>query len=125
MKKIILFFAITSGVVACKNNQAKTESATTDSVVTSRQATKQPVVVQKEVHYVNTSNNAVQAEHKKGWSSAAKGTAIGAGTGAVVGAVVSKKHGKGAIIGGVVGAGAGYLIGKHHDKKKKRRQYQK
>jgi hypothetical protein len=54
---------------------------------------------------------------KTGWSNKAKGAAIGAGAGAVTGAVVSNKKGKGAVIGGAVGAGAGYLIGRHKDKK--------
>ena len=54
---------------------------------------------------------------KKGWSNKAKGAAIGAGAGAVTGAVVTKDHAKGAVIGGAVGAGAGYLIGRHKDKK--------
>ncbi|WP_207955469.1 YMGG-like glycine zipper-containing protein [Segetibacter sp. 3557_3] len=58
-----------------------------------------------------------QTKRKKGWSSAAKGTAIGAGSGAILGAVISKKKGKGAIIGGVIGAGAGYAIGRAKDKK--------
>ena len=57
---------------------------------------------------------------KKGWSSAAKGTLIGAGAGAVGGALIGK--GKGAIIGGVAGAGAGYLIGRGKDKKSGRAQ---
>ena len=54
---------------------------------------------------------------KKGWSNKAKGAAIGAGAGAITGAVVSKNKGQGAVIGGAVGAGAGYLIGRHKDKK--------
>jgi len=54
---------------------------------------------------------------KKGWSAAAKGTAIGAGTGALTGVLIDKKDGRGAIIGGVVGAGAGYLIGRDKDRK--------
>lgn len=54
----------------------------------------------------------------KGWSDAAKGTAIGAGSGAVLGAVIAKDdRGKGAVIGSVIGAGAGYIIGRHRDKK--------
>ena len=56
-------------------------------------------------------------DRKRGWSKAAKGTVIGAGSGAVIGAVVSKKKGKGAIIGGVLGAGVGYGIGRSKDKK--------
>lgn len=54
---------------------------------------------------------------KKGWSKAAKGTAIGAGSGAVLGAIVSKNKVKGAVIGGIIGAGGGYAIGRTKDKK--------
>lgn len=54
---------------------------------------------------------------KKGWSAAAKGTAIGAGAGAIGGILLDKKDGRGAIIGGVVGAGTGYLIGRDQDRK--------
>jgi hypothetical protein len=57
---------------------------------------------------------------KKGWSGAAKGTVIGAGSGAIIGAIVSKKKGTGAIIGGLIGAGAGYVVGNEKDKKNKR-----
>ncbi len=54
---------------------------------------------------------------KKGWSKAAKGAVIGAGAGAVAGAVISKKKGTGAIIGGIIGAGGGYVLGRVMDKK--------
>jgi len=55
---------------------------------------------------------------KKGWSKAAKGTAIGAGAGAAAGALILKKNrGLGAVIGGVVGGGVGYGIGRSQDKK--------
>ncbi len=54
---------------------------------------------------------------KKGWSKAAKGTVIGAGTGAIAGALISKKKGLGAVIGGVVGGAGGYIIGHSKDKK--------
>lgn len=54
---------------------------------------------------------------KKGWSAAAKGTAIGAGAGALGGVLLDKKDGRGAIIGGLVGAGTGYLIGRDQDRK--------
>ena len=52
-------------------------------------------------------------------SDAAKGTAIGAGSGAILGAVVAGdgNRGKGAVIGAVVGAGTGYAIGRSRDKK--------
>lgn len=54
---------------------------------------------------------------KEGWSKAAKGAVIGGASGAVVGAVVSKKKGKGAVIGGILGAGGGYVIGRSKDKR--------
>jgi hypothetical protein len=57
------------------------------------------------------------ATKKKGWSKAAKGTAIGAGVGAIGGAIISKKKGLGAVIGGVVGGAGGYIIGHNKDKK--------
>ncbi|WP_293299528.1 YMGG-like glycine zipper-containing protein [Pedobacter sp. UBA4863] len=59
---------------------------------------------------------------KKGWSSAAKGTAIGAGVGALTGVLIDKKDGRGAIIGGLTGAGAGYVIGRAEDRKSGRVQ---
>jgi hypothetical protein len=59
---------------------------------------------------------------KKGWSSAAKGAAIGAGAGAITGVLVDKKDGRGAIVGGLLGAGTGYVIGRQHDKKTGRAQ---
>ncbi|HEV8283443.1 MAG TPA: YMGG-like glycine zipper-containing protein [Chitinophagaceae bacterium] len=77
-------------------------------------------------HRSYTSRSSYQAQSttvkKKGWSSAAKGTAIGAGAGAVLGAVVAGDHNrvKGAVIGGVAGAAGGYLYGRHRDKKHKR-----
>jgi hypothetical protein len=67
---------------------------------------------------VSESQNAAKTTQKKGWSKAAKGTAIGAGAGAVIGAVVNKRNrAAGAIIGGVLGAGGGYVIGRTMDKK--------
>lgn len=59
---------------------------------------------------------------KKGWSDAAKGTAIGAGVGALGGILIDKKDGRGAIIGGLAGAGAGYAIGRAEDRKSGRVQ---
>ena len=60
-------------------------------------------------------NNRAQAQKK--WSRQAKNGAIGAGAGAIIGAVADKNNrGVGALIGGVVGGGAGYLYGKHRNK---------
>ena len=58
------------------------------------------------------------APRDKGWSDAAKGTAIGGGAGAVLGAVINKKDPvTGAVIGTVIGAGTGYAIGRSKDRK--------
>lgn len=59
-------------------------------------------------------------QKKKGWSSTAKGAVIGAGAGAITGAVVSKKKGEGAIIGGLAGAAVGAGTGAIIDGKKKK-----
>ena len=69
---------------------------------------------------VSESQNAAKTTttKKKGWSKAAKATAIGAGAGAVLGAVINKKNrALGAVIGGVIGGGGGYVIGRGMDKK--------
>lgn len=63
-------------------------------------------------------------QQKKGWSSTAKGAVIGAGAGALTGALVSKQKGTGAIVGGVLGAGAGAATGAIIDKNKKKKQQQ-
>lgn len=58
------------------------------------------------------------APKKKKFSNASKDALIGAGSGAVLGAVISKRNrGLGAVIGAAVGGGAGYGIGKHKDNK--------
>jgi phage tail tape-measure protein len=63
------------------------------------------------------SDNTAKAAEKKGWSKAAKGTAIGAGAGAAAGAVINKKNRVvGGVIGGVVGGAVGYGIGRKMDK---------
>ena len=62
----------------------------------------------------------VAEKNKKGWSAKAKGAVIGAGAGAVTGAMVSEKKGKGAVVGGILGAGAGLGVGAIIDKKQGR-----
>ncbi|WP_316839039.1 YMGG-like glycine zipper-containing protein [Pedobacter gandavensis] len=70
----------------------------------------------------SSSNTVATPAKKKGWSQAAKGTAIGAGAGAIGGILVDKNNARGAIIGGVVGAGTGYVIGRAQDRKSGRVQ---
>lgn len=66
----------------------------------------------------NISSESQNTAKKKGWSKAAKGTVIGAGTGAVIGGVVNKRNrAVGAIIGGVAGGAVGYGVGRSKDKK--------
>ncbi|MEN9909258.1 MAG: hypothetical protein RLZZ540_2407 [Bacteroidota bacterium] len=75
---------------------------------------------EKEVVVVNhtTTQAAPAPVARKKWSSTAKGAVIGAGVGAVTGAVISKKKGEGAIIGGLAGAGVGAGTGAIIDSKK-------
>jgi YMGG-like Gly-zipper len=117
MKKMMLIVSIVSAsaFTACKSGEEKTAGAQSVEAVP---AETPQVVVKKEVRYVNAPQPAAPVEtKKKGWSKAAKGTAIGVGVGAVTGAVVSKNKAKGAVIGGVLGGGAGYIIGRKKDKK--------
>jgi hypothetical protein len=66
---------------------------------------------------IDTAATPTPVAKKKGWSKAAKGAVIGAGSGAAAGAILTKKKGKGAIIGGIIGATGGYIIGRGKDKK--------
>ena len=68
-----------------------------------------------------TSTSTHQAKAKKGWSNAAKYSAIGGGGGIVLGAVVNKRNRvAGGAIGGVLGGGLGYLLGRAKDKREGR-----
>lgn len=71
--------------------------------------------------------NATPAQ-KKRWSSKATGALIGAGAGALGGALISDKKGKGAIIGGLggaaVGLGTGAIIDAERKKKEQQQQQQ-
>ncbi|MBC6612755.1 glycine zipper 2TM domain-containing protein [Hymenobacter sp. BT507] len=63
-----------------------------------------------------------EAQAQKRISPQAKGTIIGAGAGALGGALIHKRNrAAGGVVGGVVGAGAGYAVGKHIDNKQKER----
>ena len=66
----------------------------------------------------SSSTNNAKIAKKKGWSKAAKYSAIGGGTGIVLGAIINKRNRVvGGIIGGVLGGGLGYGIGRSKDKK--------
>jgi hypothetical protein len=93
-------------------------SYTAPKTTTRSTAARRTVNYQSPKMVSETQNSAKTATQKKGWSKAAKATAIGAGAGAVLGAVVHKRNrALGAVIGGVVGGGGGYVIGRSMDKK--------
>ncbi len=72
-----------------------------------------------------TQTQTTTTTERKGWSSAAKGAVIGAGVGAVSGAIIDKKKpAKGAVIGGLIGAGAGAGTGAIIDAEKKKKANQ-
>lgn len=96
-----------------KQAVANTPSTTTTTPTTASA----PEVVAEPAPVLSEPTPVVVEEKKKGWSNATKGAVIGAGAGAIGGAVISKKKGKGAVIGGVLGAAGGYIIGKNKDKK--------
>lgn len=93
------------------------EEATKQKTIDSMNA----IVAASEAKAVANNTAPVTAEQKKkGWSATAKGAVIGAGAGAITGAVVSKKKGQGAIIGGLAGAAVGAGTGAIIDGKKKK-----
>lgn len=151
MKKIFSILAIALALSACTNKAKEEENkqaaikAVKDSIrldsfkradtekqkVLAQQAEEKRVMMLAEerraaaapaVTSGTSTTTSTTTTKKKGWSDAAKGTAIGAGAGALGGALIDKKKGRGAIIGGVVGAGAGYLIGRGEDRKSGRVQ---
>jgi hypothetical protein len=137
MKKIIMIFASVALMVSCKNTNSKgqiadeTRQATIDSmkVVAEKQRIIDSMTIvheneikekEKQVIVVRDQQAAPAAPQRKKWSGAAKGAVIGAGVGAVTGAVISKKKGEGAIIGGLAGAGLGAGTGAIIDDSKKK-----
>jgi hypothetical protein len=139
MKNIVMILAAVGvlSLSSCKNTDKQgaivddTRQATIDSM--QQVAEKQRIVdsmkvenekalreKEKQVVVVHDQAPASAAPQRKKWSGAAKGAVIGAGVGAVTGAIVSKKKGEGAIIGGLAGAGVGAGTGAIIDDKKKK-----
>ncbi len=116
-------YSDTAGLAAFQLWKTQHELQSAEEYFNNKQVPSQQTPVKKVVYKKATNGSMTSVSSnpakpaKKGWSKAAKGTAIGAGSGAIVGALVSKQKGKGAVIGGVVGAGIGYLIGRDQDKK--------
>ena len=129
-------------VIDSMNNVAKVEKAkifTLDSLKASKKETQ---VVTKHTHQTvkkandivaykdnsetttttTTSTPAKVYKKKRKISRTAEGALIGAGVGAISGAIIDKNNrGKGAIIGGVIGAGVGAGAGAVLDKKAKQK----
>ncbi|QBZ97576.1 YMGG-like glycine zipper-containing protein [Flavobacterium sangjuense] len=136
MKNIVMILA-TVGVLSlssCKNTDKQgvivddAKQATIDSmkqvaekqrIIDSMQMVNANAQKEKEVVVVHDQAPAAATPQRKKWSGAAKGAVIGAGVGAVTGAVVSKKKAEGAIIGGLAGAAVGAGTGAVIDDKKK------
>jgi hypothetical protein len=123
MKKIILILSATALFAACKQKNltnAASLQEQLDSIKQAQQATTvtQPAYKTRTVYRSSPAQTTVVQKH--GMRRATKNALIGAGVGAVGGAVVGGDHNrvKGAVIGGVLGAGAGYIYGKHREKKK-------
>ncbi len=144
MKKFTLFIAIAAATglffISCRQNTAPVTAAVSygDTVglaqfqawkamnervdpnevfTTSAQAPVKKAATQK-VTMSSSSTHEAKVERKKGWSKAAKYSAIGGGSGIVLGAVINKKNRvAGGAIGGVVLGGLGYIIGRSQDKK--------
>lgn len=136
MKNIVMILAAVGvlSLSSCKNTdkqgvvETDVRQATIDSmnqvaekqrVIDSMKMENERIQREKEVIVVNQQAPAAAAPARKKWSGAAKGAVIGAGVGAVTGAIVSKKKGEGAIIGGLAGAGVGAGTGAIIDDKKK------
>ena len=132
MKKILMIFAVTAVLVSCKNTDKQgvaadvdVHQATIDSMkaVAAKQHIIDSMKIENEkakpvvIHQTTTTQTTTT---RKKWSGAAKGAVIGAGVGAVTGAVISKKKGEGAIIGGLAGAAVGAGTGAILDDKKKK-----
>jgi len=150
MKKLALILIATVLSVSCKNtsNEAGVagdpQQATIDSLKMEMDKQKTEMAKQRTIDSMNAVasakaerqrpvivNNtpaaaATPAEQKrKGWSGAAKGAVIGAGAGAIGGAIINKKdRGTGAVIGGLAGAGLGAGTGAILDSEKKKKEEQ-
>ncbi|UAY53270.1 YMGG-like glycine zipper-containing protein [Ferruginibacter albus] len=141
MKKIIVLFTTLSVLAGCAGksgseeelqqikqntidsiNKAQVKQRTIDSMNKVNGKAVEKNTQKQEVTTTTTTNTGTgtttTTTQKKGWSKTAKGAVIGAGVGAIGGAIIDKKHpGQGAILGGALGAGAGAVTGNVMDKK--------
>jgi hypothetical protein len=147
MKKITLIFVLALLSMSCRNTADKAEAydnsqqTTIDSMKIEMDKQKAEMAKQKTIDSMKTvttektktvvvhdksgTTTTVQ-EKRKGWSGAAKGAVIGAGVGAISGAVIDKKKpAQGAVIGGLAGAGLGAGTGAILDSEKKKKEAKK
>lgn len=121
MKKLIGIIAISILAVACNSKVKEHEQKIADLQYSldsiKLESEKAEALKQQSAEASNTAASAPEAPKKKKISNTAKGALIGAGVGAVTGAIVSKKKAKGAVIGGLIGAGAGAVAGSTTEKK--------
>lgn len=151
MKTILLFLVLGITIASCNNGaeqQAAAQARQLDSMKTemakqrvidsmnavaeaqaqeqaeqsrSHTTTNNTTTVYRDADNTKQSTANAPAKQRKGLGPVAAGTIIGAGAGAVTGAMVGKKKGEGAVIGGIIGAGAGAGTGaiiKNAQKKK-------
>ena len=136
MNKVFLFISVSLFLAACNSgarheaDMAQIRQHTIDSIraidsVKQVEVKKREAAVRREreenrVAGAETGPISAEPKKKKGWSNTAKGAVIGAGVGAVTGAIVDKKSSAtGAVIGGLAGAGVGAATGAVIDHKKK------
>jgi hypothetical protein len=140
MKGAILLAGILAVTVSCNRKQKALEQEMTQMKVEMQQQRTQDSLkavyeeekvaavaaasARSKVYNRTSTNTAATPEEakKKGMSTPLKGALIGAGAGALTGAAVSKKKGKGALIGAAVGAGAGAGTGVIIDKQKEKKE---
>ncbi len=145
LKKIALLSALALSICSCRNTEREAtvaeeaRQATIDSIKADQAKKDAEVARQKTIDsmkvvaaqqqaqtktvVVHDANGNTTVQQRKGWSGAAKGAVIGAGVGAISGAVIDKKKpAQGAIIGGLAGAGLGAGTGAVIDDSKKKKE---
>ena len=138
MKKFLSIITITAAIAvvmaACNSNPSATQPVSSMDTAGLAQfrawkalekqepvkavSSHKTVATNKSGSMTSSETNNAKVAKKKGWSKAAKYSAIGGGSGIVLGAVINKRNRvAGGAVGAVVGAGLGYLFGRSQDKK--------
>jgi hypothetical protein len=117
-KAVSVLYEDTVGFAQFQSWKAMNESLDPNDAFVTKAITKKSGSSNKSGSMSSSSTNNAKIAKKKGWSKAAKYSAIGGGTGILLGAVINKRNRvAGGIIGGVLGGGLGYGIGRSKDKK--------